>query len=76
MEYATLNTKGQIVIPGKLRKKYGLLAGHKVALIEENDRLVLKALNKSHYESLIGTLKGKDSLTAALLKEKKLEKQR
>jgi len=37
--YATV--KGQIVIPSKIRKKYGIKAGTKIEILDEGERIVL-----------------------------------
>lgn len=36
IETITMSTKGQIIIPARLRKKYGLKKGKKVVLIDDD----------------------------------------
>lgn len=69
--YATV--KGQIVIPSELRKKYGIKAGTKVEIFEEEDRIVLQPITREYVRSLRGKFKGK-GLMKALAAEKKKER--
>jgi AbrB family looped-hinge helix DNA binding protein len=46
METSRVSTKGQIVIPARLRKKYGFKAGEKVTFIEEDKYVILKPKTK------------------------------
>lgn len=41
MESAKINSKGQITIPIRIRKKLNLKDGDKVIFLEENDRVVI-----------------------------------
>ena len=43
---ATLTTRGRLVIPAALRRKYGIRKGTKVAFVEEDHRLVLQPLTR------------------------------
>lgn len=36
MEVSVVTTKGQVVIPAKLRKKYGIEVGTKIQFADEN----------------------------------------
>jgi len=37
MESITLSTKGQIIIPARIRKKYGMKKGEKLLITDENN---------------------------------------
>lgn len=67
--------KGQIVIPAELRKKYGIKAGTKINVMDENDRIVLQPITREYIHSLRGKFRGK-GLLKALADEKKKEKER
>jgi AbrB family looped-hinge helix DNA binding protein len=43
-----VSTKGQIVLPGPLRRKLGIRAGDPLNISIEKDRLVLTALKRKH----------------------------
>ena len=44
MEVVTLSSKGQVVIPAKVRKKFSLREGDSLMLVEENDGIRLRPL--------------------------------
>jgi AbrB family looped-hinge helix DNA binding protein len=73
-EVSTVTTKGQLVIPSKLRRKYGIRKGTQVAFVEEKDRLVLQPLTREFVARLCGSLKGEPPLLEALLEDRKKER--
>jgi AbrB family looped-hinge helix DNA binding protein len=64
---STVTTKGQLVIPSRLRRKYGIRKGTRVAMIEDGPRIVLQPLTREYIRSLRGLLKGKTSAMKYLL---------
>ncbi len=62
--YATV--KGQVVIPAELRRKYGIEAGTKLAVIDPGDAILLKPVNEASLRRLQGRLKGQGVLSALL----------
>lgn len=58
---STVTTKGQLVIPSRLRRKYGIRKGTRVAIIEEETRIILQPLTREYIRSLRGSLKGEPS---------------
>ena len=62
MEIVTLNEKGQVTIPLKIRKGKGLKKGTKVALIEIGDRIELVAMPEDLVQGLTGLGKKLPSL--------------
>jgi AbrB family looped-hinge helix DNA binding protein len=44
MDVVTLSSKGQIVIPSKVRKKFSLKEGDSLVIVEENDGICLRPL--------------------------------
>jgi AbrB family looped-hinge helix DNA binding protein len=67
--YAT--TKGQIVIPAELRRKYGIKAGTKISVTDTGEAIVLKPINEESLKRLQGVLKGKGVLKALLEERRK-----
>ena len=63
---STVTTKGQLVIPSKLRRKYGIRKGTRVAMIEEDCRIILQPLTREYIRSLRGCLKGEPSALKVL----------
>ena len=70
-EVSTVTTKGQLVIPSKLRRKYGIRKGTRVAITEQDGRLVLQPLTREFIHSLCGWLKGSKALEYLLEDRKK-----
>ncbi|MGC2529942.1 MAG: AbrB/MazE/SpoVT family DNA-binding domain-containing protein [Candidatus Acidiferrum sp.] len=74
-EVSTVTTKGQLVIPAKLRRKYAIRDGTQVAFLEEENRLVLQPLTPKFVSSLRGSLKAEPSALKILLDGRKHERQ-
>jgi len=74
-EISTVTTKGQLVIPSKLRRKYAIKQGTQVAFLEQDNRLVLQPLTPEFVRSLRGSLKGEPSALRALLEDRKRERE-
>jgi len=73
-EVSTVTTKGQLVIPSKLRRKYAIKKGTQVVFVEEENRLILQPLTPEFIRSLRGCL-GKDSKALEyLLEERRRER--
>ncbi len=70
MEEATMTSKGQIVVPARLRRRYGLKPGVKVYFIERNDEILFQPLTKETIRSVHGMLVSETSVTKELLKER------
>ncbi len=74
-EVSTVTTKGQLVIPSKLRRKYAIRKGTQVAFLEEENRLVLQPLTPDFIRSLRGSLKGEPSAMKILQEERKRDRE-
>jgi AbrB family looped-hinge helix DNA binding protein len=72
-EVATVTTKGRLVIPSKLRRKYSIREGTQVAFVEEENRLILQPLTPEFIRTLRGSLKGEPSAAKILQDERKRE---
>ena len=73
-QVSTVTTKGQLVIPSKLRRKYSIKEGTQVVFLEQKNRLVLQPLTPEFIRSLRGSLKGEPSALKALLEDRKQER--
>lgn len=69
-------SKGQVVIPSKIRRKLGIKEGTyiQIDLDDENKRIILTPVTREYIHSLRGKYKGK-GLMKALMAEKKREKE-
>ena len=76
MTTVRISTKGQIVLPADLRRRYGLKPGGEVQIVDAEDHLVVVPRADSPVRDLRGLLRGGDSLTAALLATRKTDRER
>ena len=76
MDIMTVTSKGQVVIPAKIRKRYGLSKGARLCIEEHGDELILRPLTPEYLDRIAGILKGPDSLSRKLLQERARDKQK
>ena len=76
MAITTITTKGQIVIPSKIRRQRGLKKGTKMILEERGEELVLKPLDSDYLEQASQILQTGGKLSKKLLVERKLDKEK
>jgi AbrB family looped-hinge helix DNA binding protein len=60
--YAT--TKGRIVVPSMLRRRYGIKVGTRILVYDDGERIVLKPVTDQYLRKLQGVLRGKGALKA------------
>jgi len=70
MEEAYVTSKGQLVVPAKLRRRYGIKPGTKVCFIERGKEIVFQPVTKEYIRSVCGILTGDTSATQEPLKER------
>ena len=75
METSVVTVKGQIVVPAKIRHKFGMKKGTKVAFIEQNGKLIIQALDKNYFENLAGILGTDGEMLKSLTEDKKKERE-
>ena len=75
MNKSVVTAKGQIVIPSKLRRKYGIKKGTPVSVSERDGAIVIQPVTDEYLRSLQGILGTKGKLLKALLEEKKKERE-
>ena len=73
METSVLTSKGQLLIPKRLRTKYGIKSGVKVIFEETKDGLIIKPMDEQYFESFAGILKGTGNLKEEMKKLKEEE---
>ena len=71
-----VSEKGWVVIPADLRKKYNLRPGTEVQVVDYGGVLALVPTLADPVRQAAGLLKGRKSLTRALLAEHRREKAR
>lgn len=57
METSILTSKGQLLIPKRLRAKYGIEAGKKVAFVETPNGVMLKPMDENFFNQFVGMFK-------------------
>lgn len=72
----TISNKGWVVIPAELRKKYNLLPGAEVVIVDYGGVLAIIPALKNPIKQGRGLLKDLPSLTQDLLQERKAERSR
>lgn len=73
-ESAIVTSKGQLVIPARLRHRLGIRKGTRLTFTEDNGRLILQPITREFIRSLQGSLKGEPSALEYLLAERKRER--
>ena len=75
METSVVTVKGQIVVPVKLRRRFGIKRGTKIAFIEQDGRLYMQPLDRNYFEGLAGVLGTEGKLLKSLTDEKRKERE-
>ncbi|MEO8209776.1 MAG: AbrB/MazE/SpoVT family DNA-binding domain-containing protein [bacterium] len=75
METSIVTVKGQVVIPSKLRKKFGIRNGTKIHFYDEGKDIRMVAITPEMIDSNFGFLGTKGKLLKALMDEKKRERE-
>ena len=71
-----VTTKGQIVIPSRIRKKLNIKKGTRLYIEEKGDELILKAVTPAYFERIAGVLSTKGKLSKTLIEERGKDKER
>jgi AbrB family looped-hinge helix DNA binding protein len=72
----TATSKGQIVIPSSIRRKFGIREGTRIQIEvnEKANQIILKPITREYVHSLRGKFRGK-GLLKSLMTEKKRERE-
>lgn len=76
MTTTIVTTKGQIVIPSKIRNRLKIKKGTKLYIEERGNELILKPVTPEYFERIAGVLPTKGKLSKALLEERAKDKER
>jgi AbrB family looped-hinge helix DNA binding protein len=75
-QITSVSTKGQFVIPSEIRESLGIKPGTRIAVTQEGSRIVLEPVSEDLVDRTRGMLAGGTSLSKALLRERRREKDR
>ncbi|HUT59200.1 MAG TPA: AbrB/MazE/SpoVT family DNA-binding domain-containing protein [Phycisphaerae bacterium] len=76
MPTAKISQKGWVVIPADYRRKYGLKPGMRVEFVDYGGGLSVVPVPKDPIRAARGLLRGRTSLTRALLRERAKDRAR
>lgn len=76
MTTTVVTTKGQIVIPSKIRHRLKIKRGTKLYIEERGHELILKPVTPEYFERIAGVLQTKGRLSKALIEERAKDKER
>jgi AbrB family looped-hinge helix DNA binding protein len=74
MDAAYVTTKGQVVIPARIRRKLGIKLGMKVCFVERGSDILFQPVTKQYIRSMSGMLKSATSVAEELLIERKRDR--
>jgi AbrB family looped-hinge helix DNA binding protein len=79
METAYVTTKGQLVVPARLRRRFGIKPGTRVNFIEDGERIIFQPVTREYISSFRGIFKqkpGEKSVVQELIEERRAEKEK
>jgi AbrB family looped-hinge helix DNA binding protein len=74
IETSVVTTKGQLVIPARLRRRFGIKKGTRVTFVEDAGRIIVQPVTREFIRGLRGSLQGEPSALAVMLEERKRER--
>ena len=75
MDRSVVTVKGQVVIPSRLRRKFGIKKGTQVYLYDRDGEIVIRPVTDEYLRGLAGVTGTKGKLLKALLEEKAKERE-
>lgn len=76
MDKSNVTTKGQLVIPARIRRRYGIKTGTRIRFLEREGEIILQPITGAAIRSLRGVLRSEAPVTADLLAERAKDKER
>ncbi len=74
MDKRVVTVKGQVIIPSKIRRKFGIKQGTQVFIYDREGEIVIKPITDEYIRSLVGIAGTKGRLLKALKEEKAKER--
>ena len=72
-ETVQFTSKGQVVIPARLRRQFQIEEGTKASVTTTPDGILIRPITRSYIKSLRGSLKGK-GVMKAMMADRKIER--
>jgi AbrB family looped-hinge helix DNA binding protein len=79
MDTAYVTSKGQLVVPSRLRRRFGIKPGTRVNFIEQGDRIIFQPVTREYIHAFRGMFKlkpGEKSAVREHLAERRAERER
>jgi AbrB family looped-hinge helix DNA binding protein len=79
MNSAYVTSKGQLVVPSRIRRRYGIKPGTRINFVEEGDRIIFQPVTREYLDSFCGVFKpkpGEKSVVRELLEERRAAKKK
>lgn len=70
-QFTTVSTKGQLVIPSDIREALNIHPGTRVAVVCEENRIILQPVNEQFLKETRGMTAGGSSLADMLIEERR-----
>jgi len=71
LDYITISTKGQIIIPSAMRHQLNLVAGTRLSIEREGQCLILRPVTVEFINSLCGSTRGLGKIRETMHREDK-----
>ena len=79
MNSAYVSSKGQLVVPSRIRRRYGIEPGTRINFVEEDGLIILQPVTKEYIDSFCGIFRTKPGGRSAVkeyLEERRRERAR
>jgi AbrB family looped-hinge helix DNA binding protein len=79
MDSAYVTSKGQLVVPSRIRRLFGIKPGTRINFVEEGDRIIFQPVTREYIRSFRGMFKlkpGEKSVVQEHLEERRRERDR
>ncbi len=79
MNTAYVTSKGQLVVPARIRRRFGIKPGTRINFVEEGERIIFQPVTREYIDSFCGIFKqppGEKSVVQELLEERRAEKEK
>ena len=79
MNAAYVTSKGQLVVPSRMRRRYGIKPGTRINFVEEGERIIFQPVTREYISSFRGIFKlkpGEKSVVQEHLAERRAEREK
>jgi AbrB family looped-hinge helix DNA binding protein len=79
MNAAYVTSKGQLVVPSRIRRRFGIKPGTRINFVEEGDRIIFQPVTREYIRSFRGMFKlkpGEKSVVQEHLEERRAEREK